>query len=213
MKFDEVIQKYGWPLISKEISQLISEAKHTQSEFLREKRLHGVNGSRTGMIPYKWQFLVDAPFEISHKCCDVMKKRPFNVYEKEVGRVGIIGIMAEESTLRLQSWIKHGCNAFNMQREQSRPMMFWTEQDVLKYIKENDIKIASVYGEIVKEHNEFKTTGRDRTGCFICPFGAHYDTIPNRFQQLKETHPAQYNYCMDKLGLREVLDYINVPYE
>lgn len=118
MRFDEVIQKYGWPLISKEISQLISEAKHTQSEFLRGKRLHGVNGSRTGMIPYKWQFLVDAPFEISHKCCDVMKKRPFNVYEKEVGRVGIIGIMAEESTLRLQSWIKHGCNAFNMQREQ-----------------------------------------------------------------------------------------------
>lgn len=35
----------------------------------------------------------------------------------------------------------------------------------------------------------------------------------NRFQRMKVTHPKQYAYCMDKLGLREVLEYIGVPYE
>ena len=54
--------------------------------------------------------------------------------------------------------------------------------------------------------------------CIFCGFGAHRDKCPNRFQQLKETHPKIWDYCMkdwDKggLGMKEVLDYINVPYE
>lgn len=30
---------------------------------------------------------------------------------------------------------------------------------------------------------------------------------------MKVTHPKQYAYCMDTLGLKEVLEYIGVPYE
>lgn len=37
-------------------------------------------------------------------------------------------------------------------------------------------------------------------------------TQPNRFQRMKQTHPKQYEYCMDKLGIREVLEYIGVAY-
>lgn len=47
----------------------------------------------------------------------------------------------------------------------------------------------------------------------FCLFGAHLEKEPNRFQRMKVTHPKQYAYCMDKLGLREVLEYIGVPYE
>lgn len=47
----------------------------------------------------------------------------------------------------------------------------------------------------------------------FCMFGAHLEKEPNRFQRMKVTHPKQYAYCMDKLGLREVLEYIGVPYE
>ena len=44
------------------------------------------------------------------------------------------------------------------------------------------------------------------------------EKCPNRFQQLKETHPKIWEYCMKPwdqggLGLKEVLEYINVPYE
>ena len=46
----------------------------------------------------------------------------------------------------------------------------------------------------------------------FCMFGAHLEKEPNRFQRLKETHPKQYDYCINKLGLGEVLDYINVKY-
>ena len=52
----------------------------------------------------------------------------------------------------------------------------------------------------------------------FCMFGAQCEKSPNRFQKMKETHPRQYAYCMKSvedggLGLRDVLDYIGVPYE
>ena len=46
----------------------------------------------------------------------------------------------------------------------------------------------------------------------FCMFGAHLEKEPNRFQRLKETHPKQYDYCINKLGIGEVLDYIGVKY-
>ena len=44
-------------------------------------------------------------------------------------------------------------------------MGFWTEQDVLEYIVVNNIEIASVYGEIIKNSKgKWETTGEKRTG-------------------------------------------------
>lgn len=53
--------------------------------------------------------------------------------------------------------------------------------------------------------------------CVFCGFGCHLEKEPNRFQQLKETHPKLYEYCMKPwdeggLGLDEVLNYINVKH-
>lgn len=55
--------------------------------------------------------------------------------------------MAEESQLRQTAWLKTGCNAFN--KGLSKPMSFWTQQDVLQYIKAENLSIASVYGKVV----------------------------------------------------------------
>ncbi len=43
-------------------------------------------------------------------------------------------------------------------------------------------------------------------------FGVHLEKQPNRFQQMYKTHPKQWDYCINKLGLKQVLDYIHVPY-
>ena len=72
---------------------------------------------------------------------------------------------------------------------------------------------------IVKDKKgNWTTTGINRTGCIFCAFGAHREKCPNRFQQLKETHPKIWEYCMKPcdeggLGMKEVLEYINVPFE
>ena len=133
-----------------------------------------------------------------------------------------------------------GCNAFESKNPISNPMSFWTEQDVLQYIKQNGIPIASVYGDIVyKDESGFEyndsltddgklyTTGCDRTGCIFCAFGCHLEKEPSRFHRLKQTHPRQYEYCIgggeydedgiwkpnkQGLGMGHVFDELNKLY-
>ena len=181
----------------------------------------------------KYKFFLDAPFEISNKCCSVMKKAPAKKYGKETGRVPILATMAEESRLRTQKWIQNGCNGFEMKSPVSTPMAFWTNNDVLQYIKENNIKICSVYGDIVPDYNgeqfegqldfcdfgladdtrKLKTTGCDRTGCMFCMFGCVAEK-ESRLVRLKQTHPKQYDYIMRPkeqggLNYKAVIDWIN----
>lgn len=255
MRFDQVLKNYGYPVASKEVAGYVREAKHSKSEKLkkmRTQRLMGEYRRPDGQLSEfncaKWGILLDAPFETSDKCCAVMKKHPLDKYAKETGRKGIIGTMAHESRFRRQSWIRYGCNMFDSPTKQlSRPLSFWTNQDILHYIKKYDVPYCSVYGDIrIKPHGDYlegqidaidylgcyeqedtlETTGCDRTGCIFCMFGCHLEKEPNRFQRLKETHPRQYEYCInggemvdgkwqpnkEGLGLGKVLDYIGVNY-
>ena len=230
LRFDEVIKKYGYPVISKEVSLKLSETRscpwgYASQSFDPNSSKIQKYGARFDLS--RWKFLLDSDFLISHKCCDVMKKKPAKQYEKQTGRKPIVGTMASESKARKTVWEKNGCNAFEAKRPISQPLSFWTEQDVLQYIKEFNVPYCSVYGDIVAIDGKLKTTQCDRTGCIFCMFGCHLEKSPNRFQRLKETHPRQYEYCIgggemvdgkwqpnkEGLGLGKVLDYINVEYK
>ena len=226
--FAEVLKYYGYPIISKANAQKINEIRTTKSEKLKNIRLYGSDKGIAGKLPNKYYYLINTPFKISHKCCDIMKKSPAHSYERKSGFKAIIGTMTEESMLRKTAWVKNGCNAFLSNHPKSTPMAFWTEQDVLQYIVQENLEIASVYGEIKQDKKgKYYTTGCNRTGCIFCGFGCHLEKEPNRFQRLKETHPKLYDYCINGgeyneegmwqpnakgLGMGKVLDYINVKY-
>lgn len=290
ISFAQVCEKYGFPMISKEVSNCVSGARkyvkyldmqksnnailtdrqtvpyacymadllgidrridkqNEQYKSLQigvipsgsEYRLRRLNGELTDskgnysqFNQEKYKFFLEAPFEISDLCCDIMKKKPAHDYEKETGRKPIIATMASESVMRTQKWLQDGCNAFNVTRPHSNPMSFWTEQDVLLYIKENNLPICSVYGEVVTDYeamgqcenqmsfadfgifdNErplLKTTGCQRTGCVLCGFGCHLEK-ESRFLRLKETHPKFHNllYILKNNGVTyaEAIDWVN----
>ena len=254
MRFDEVLKKYGYPVVSKEVSWAVKYAKKsgTKSSEYYLKRFKGEllneDGSKSMFNMEKWRFLVDADFNADSSCCNVMKKKPLKNYAKTSGRKPIVGTMASESRMRYAKWLKFGCNAFDSKEPISKPLSFWTEQDILRYLKTYNVPYCSVYGDIrVKPYDDdfqdqinlidylgcyeqedvLETTGCDRTGCIFCMFGCHLEKEPNRFQRLKETHPRQYEYCInggemvdgkwqpskEGLGLGRVLDYIGVKYE
>ena len=222
MNFRKVIQTYGYPLISKEVAQKIYDSRKkpdgaVAARFDDNSEYNKKYGKRYSMS--KWTWLKESDIPISHKCCVVMKKKPAKKYEKESENKPIIATMACESILRKTNWLRNGCNSFDGNRPVSQPMSFWTEQDVLRYLKEFNIPYASVYGEIKQDENgKYYTTGCDRTGCVYCGFGCHLQKEPNRFQRLKQTHPKLWDYCMKPwdeggLGMKEVLDYIGVKSE
>lgn len=247
--YSKVIGKYGYPVISKEISNYIHRMRtykgcieayrqglhlkptewilenfssvpfpfwkcmlgfsHIKAdEFLRT----GIMPKMTHHIPKQWQHLIEAPFEINDACCYHLKKAPVKKYLKETGCVSIIGTLAEESKLRESIWLKYGCNAFDAKIPTSKPLSFWTSQDIMQYLKITQIPYCSLYGDIVEENGIFRFTGCQRTGCMGCLYGCQNEQYPNRLQRLKITHPKIYEYLFDKLKYKEVCDYIGLAY-
>ena len=125
---------------------------------LRGTFLHKEKGILTGEVSKRYDksrysFFLNAPFEISNRCCNVMKKAPAKEYAKKTGKKPIIAMLAEESNLRTQKWLKEGCNAFDNKNPTSNPLSFWTEQDILQYIRIYNVKICSVYGDIIPDYS------------------------------------------------------------
>lgn len=46
-----------------------------------------------------------------------------------------------------------------------------------------------------------------------CVYGAHLEKEPNRFQLMHDSHPQIYDYVINKLNFKEVLNYLNIPYK
>lgn len=216
MGFNKVITEYGYPVISKEVAQFIEDNRknpngYTAKKFDPNSDYVKKYGSRFCLA--KWNFLKDSDIKISSQCCRIMKKTPAKKFEKESGLKPFIATMAAESNLRKQEYIKKGCNSFESKRPASTPLGFWTEQDVLQYLVENNVPYCSVYGEIKQDKNgKYYTTGAKRTGCMFCMFGVHNEKSPNKFELMRETHPKVHDYCINKLGCGKVLDFINVKY-
>ena len=237
MRFDEVVKKYGYPVVSKIISFRVYYARRAiaegrENESTNYKALCGNlkdnNGNPSLFNCEKWGYLINSDFKISSKCCNVMKKSPLHEYGRETGRKPIVGTMASESQNRKNAWLATGCNAFDSKEPISKPLSFWTEQDILKYIKKFNLPYCPVYGDIVElENGQLATTGEQRTGCIFCMYGCHLENgCENRFQRLQKTHPRQYEYCInggeyingiwqpskEGLGLNHVLETIGVEY-
>ena len=241
MNIRQVVTKYGYSIVSKEVAAYVEEARvkpdgrsaaRLRGEYLRK------DGEPSEYNCEKWEFLLYAPFAISSRCCGEMKKRPMNAYMRKTQRVPTMATMAQESRLRTKVWLKNGCNVFEGKHPAGKPMSFWTEQDVLRFIVDRHIPIASVYGDIVASDGEndytetlidckLHCTGCQRTGCMFCAFGAHLEKGENRFERMKHTHPKHYAFCIgggafdtdglwkptkDGLGYARVLDYIGVRY-
>ncbi len=219
ISFRQVILTEGYPLVSKETAMRIRKLRHGNlSDRYRNYLLYGDERGKAYSLAIKWRPLLSAPFDTSEKCCDIMKKGPFKKYEKETGRVPYIGVTQDEGIMRARQYAHTGCNIYDGDRIKSQPLGFWTKQDVMRYVVENDLEICSVYGDIKQTPcGQYYLTGEQRTGCMFCAFGAHMEPEPNRFQRMAKQYPKQYDFCMKPvseggLGMAEVLDYVGIPW-
>jgi 3'-phosphoadenosine 5'-phosphosulfate sulfotransferase (PAPS reductase)/FAD synthetase len=200
ISFKKVLEKYGYPVISKEQAKFISEWRNAkETSKLKTVRWNGKNGHFK--ISEKWKKLALSDIPISHLCCNIMKKRPFRKYEKQTGNKPFIGNLAQDSSLRKAQYISTGCNNYDTKNPSSKPLSFWLEKDIWDCINQNCISYSKIYD-----------MGYSRTGCMFCMFGIHLEPEPNRFQLMKYTHPKYWDYCINKLGCGKVMDFIGVNY-
>ncbi|MGL6100868.1 MAG: phosphoadenosine phosphosulfate reductase family protein [Fusobacteriaceae bacterium] len=202
-KFKDIIEEYGYPVVSKEQSGYINQARTTKSEYLKNLR---INGNKNGRfkISKKWLYLLESDFKISDKCCHWLKKEPVRRYEKQTKRLPLIGVMAHESSLRKKDYIKNGCNNFTSNNPKSNPLGFWLEKDIWDYIELFKLEISKEYIE----------NGCTRTGCCGCLFGQNIEykkTGTHNILKLEKNYPKIYEYYINVLGYKKVLKALNLP--
>lgn len=210
MHHREMLKKCGYPVVSKEQAEWIYRIRSGTSSGAIQKAFYGLNPDGTPTrfkLSEQWKYLLNAPFNIGSGCCKEMKLKPIAEYVKKTGRVPIMGTTASESALRAQKFMQYGFYNLEGKKAQCTPMSIWTDDDVWEYIHRFNLPYCKIYDMCY-----------DRTGCVFCMFGAHLDKEPNRFQKLQRTHPDLWRYCMKPyddggLGLREVLEFMGIPYE
>lgn len=204
LKPHEVCEIYGFPIASKQTSKLVDYYRNKPDTKLAKLAVNDDKRSYN-RVYNKWQYLFDAPYNCSDKCCEMLKKRPMHEYDLRTNTYPIIGTMACESKTREGAYIKAGqCNTFNnrdKRKQKSRPLSIWLEKDVLECIERYDIPICEIYSDPMI----------DRTGCAYCGFGISFH--PERFDWLYKHHPKMYKYAMGlknngvefRVALREAL--------
>jgi 3'-phosphoadenosine 5'-phosphosulfate sulfotransferase (PAPS reductase)/FAD synthetase len=148
LSFKQVIDTYGYPVVSKEQSRYLSDLMTSKSETLKETRRNG-DKKGIGKLSKKWEYLLDAPFKISSICCNELKKYPAHQYNIETGRKPYIATLTDESQMREREYLKHGCNAFNGYKVTSTPLSFWTEENIWEYIRKYNVMTWGIRERVV----------------------------------------------------------------
>ena len=210
----QIVEEYGYPLpIGKEKTNTIELCRKNLYEgnfnTIRVKKMRGDFGEKSLFNFSRYQWVIFAPFKISNKCCTYLKHEPFERFGKKYGFTNaFVGTTAEESRMRKNNLINHGFITEN----QARPIGHWKVQDVLQYILDNNLQIASCYGEIILDGDTLKTSKFDRTGCICCPIGSMQKKI-NDFQWLYQTDRESWDFVINELGFGQVLDFFDIPYK
>lgn len=183
--FIHTVKKYGFPLISKKIARMITDLRNPTPNNIASRNLYLTGIKRDGTktksfkLPKKYKYLIDAPFDITNKCCNLLKIKPMSIFKKD----GIfIGTMTIDSGIRKAVYMKTGC--INLNKNICTPLSIWNKNDIWDFIKQNNIPYCNIYDK--GEHN---------TGCAFCGFGIMFDKT--RFERLKEREPKRYKQMMN----------------
>lgn len=241
----DVLQQFGFPVLSKEIASKIdllqrpSEKNKTVRHAIITGETGEYGGNRTGSrmkLPQKWLKLFAgyenenesvnyaiAPFKVSDKCCYYLKEKPCDDWAKQHDSFPYLGLMASEGGRREKALMIHGCNYYGKTTTRSAPFAIFNRQDLLRLALELDVPVPEVYGSIERrEDGTLYTTKAQRTGCSMCGFGIHLEKRPHRFDLLRETNYAEWDFWMhrcvvdpesgERYGWGRVLDYIGVEW-
>lgn len=226
MRMKDIITQYGWCFPSKDVAQAIWYARKGKQWALNKLQGLDKDGSRSEYRQQyrKWLPLYESDLLISPYCCDKQKEEPLALYEKQTGRHPLTAVMEEESARRKEAYLRTGCISYESRRPLGKPMGFWTEQDVLQYKVQNQIEIAEPYGNVIEAGQvpgqicfmptgvKLRCTGEQRTGCMFCPVGCHLTGF-DKFKRLKVHNPRLYDYCMEELGEKKLVEWVERNYK
>ena len=213
----EIIQEFGFPVLSKEIAAKIETLANPteKNKTVRHAIITGETGAYGGYqkssrmrLSKRWLEKFGGyaneeegvnyqtpDFKVSSKCCYYLKEKPCDDWAKANNSAPFLGLMASEGGRRAKSLMLHGCNYFGKSTIRSAPFAIFNRQDILQLALDLKVPVPAIYGTIErKEDGTLYTTKAQRTGCSMCGFGIHMEKRPNRFDLLREENPKEWEY-------------------
>lgn len=117
------------------------------------------------------------------KCCLFLKERPMDVKQKELGVDCVfIGLMGTESMNRRRLFMRCGPYYFkkSVGRNVCLPLMIWKDEDVNRYVADNNICLNPLYSKM------------SRTGCMFCTGFVKWKEVMARY------NPKMYGVFMKR---------------
>jgi 3'-phosphoadenosine 5'-phosphosulfate sulfotransferase (PAPS reductase)/FAD synthetase len=193
-------KEIGVPLWSKEIAYKYRKFARSDSD--------KISPHVPANLHDKFRQAKAAGLKITEKCCDHLKKKPMHKWDKTMGVTAhFTGVRCSESRARRLAWIQKGALYQAITHHNmwiANPLAFWTEDDVVRYLKDNELVVLK------------PDTVNGGSGCVTCLFGSmarEQEGVPNAMQDLKTRNPKMWKEALDGWGYREVLDTLQVPYE
>lgn len=208
--FRSVLMEDGFPISSKKTADMLGRLRNPTATNFNTRRLYLTGYStRTGKynkasrIAKKWFPFIWSDLALTEACCGHLKKNPMKKFQKETGLKPIVGMRMGEGNNRDKTLKGRQCNITSGSNLSSIPLKFWSDNDIQTYIDLHKLELCSVY----------KDFNLKRTGCTFCAYGAEMEKgEDNRFVKLQKSHPKQYVYFIDKLGMSEGLDAAGIEY-
>lgn len=131
----------------------------------------------------------DLGYKIANKCCQYMKKYPFQDFAKENDMsAAFSGVRTDEGGVRSMQYKScvHVKKLNGKDFVMSMPIIDWSDGMVEEFIKIFGVKVSDAYTEY----------GLQRTGCIACPFSQQLDFD---LKTLWEREPLKYKATMKML--------------
>lgn len=204
-----IIKKYGFPMISKKVCKQVNTLKNPTDDNKNLTNLFLNGFTQKGKYLYKekmseiWKPLVNEPFDISSKCCEILKHEPARRFDAETGMSAMSGIMASESDTRKTEIERSGYVIDTV----ARPLAFWNEEDVWEYAKLNNIRFAENYYD--RYVNGQFVTADKRSGCDKCLMGFKFEITKKRQQDMFYQNRLQKSQICDPKGFEKIMNTKN----
>ena len=134
----------------------------------------------------------------SDRCCDYLKEIPLRrLIKEQKWEVNFTGMTVLESRNRMFTICERGHSYLSKKDKciKVHPIAYWTEDDVYRYIRDNEIDLNPVY----------KIYGIKRTGCVPCTSHKFWR------KQLASTNPKLYALISEKYFKQPLMEKFLLP--
>lgn len=183
----ETLKKYGYPFCSKQhgATWQIYKKNGFNSKTVKAYYEHTFNfhsNQCPDVLKYQFSESFDS-LNISDKCCDYLKKKPMEQYQKDTGRkIAVVGIMAAEGGRRASAV----CLAFQGNKlKQFHPLAPISQEWEQWFIEKYNIPLCKLY---------YPPYNFKRTGCKGCPFNLY---LQKDLETMQTYFPNERKQCED----------------